>query len=685
MKLNDFKPSYRPEIDGLRALSVLIVIFYHSNISLFNNKFLSGGYIGVDIFFVISGYLISSIILKELKQTNNFSFKNFYKRRARRILPALFFVMLVSLPFAYYFALPNFFVDYSKSIISSVSFISNFYFWSQGAGYDLIQYVEFQPFLHTWSLSVEEQFYFLQPIVLLLSFRYLRKYLPYIILIGIFSSLILSNWMSYNHASFNFYILPTRGWELLAGTFLAYYELKAGRKNIKYFSQILPFVGLVLIIVFAVLANHETFHPSFYTITPVVGACLIIWFSNKNDLVTKMLSSKLFVSTGLISYSLYLWHYPILIFFKEINLSILFFFTFALSIITYKFIEKPFRQKKIKSKFYNLKTLLYLAAFLIFCNSFVIAKGGFYKRTSYPKIIENIVHNDRLKDSPNMFLRLKINFLTQLNKKILNKEEKSIKKTLVYNENKRNIYIVGDSHLYGLSRMLKKHPNIKKYNFHDLNASGCYYIYGFDQIHRFSKKIQSYCNKQTQNDRRNKILSKKNSIVIMGGRLPLYLKNKRYDNLEGGKEANIEWFSFYNDKGISVEEGVTSSIRDLLQNKVKIILIYPVPVPGWHVPKKILDTYIWNKDNFEGYLKKNPITTSYQNYINYSKSSFELLDQINHINLFKIYPHEELCNNTIKNRCITHDSNNLLYLDTNHLNTYGNQFLLERILKNIEN
>ena len=677
MKLDDFKPSYRPEIDGLRAISVLIVIFYHSNISYFDKKFLSGGYVGVDIFFVISGYLISSIILKELKETNKFSFVNFYKRRARRILPALFFVMLISFPFAYYFTLPNFFVDYSKSIISSVIFVSNIYFWSQGSGYDLLQYVEFQPFLHTWSLSVEEQFYFLQPIILLLTFKYLRRFLPIVILFGLFSSLILSNWMSYNHASFNFYVLPTRGWELLAGTFLAFYEIKIGRNNNKFLNLVLPLVGLILILFFAFSADHETFHPSFYTVIPVIGACLIIWFSTEENFITKILSSNLFVGIGLISYSLYLWHYPILIFFKEINVLILFLLTFVLSILTYKFIEKPFRQKKIKSKVYNLKALLCLSVVLILINVLVINRDGFYERSNFPKIIEDIVKKDRLSESENMFFRLKTNLFTQINTRVLNRKVKRDKKNFNYDKNKKNIYIVGDSHLYGLSRMLKKHSVIENYNFYDFNASGCYYIHDFNQIHRFSKKIQSYCDKSTQNFRRNELLSKKDSIVIIGGRLPLYLKNKRYDNLEGGKEANIEWFSFQNNEGVSVEDGVTNSINNLLENNLKVILIYPVPVPGWHIPKKVLDTYIWNRDNFESYLNDNPITTSYENYKKYTKSSFKILNNINHKNLFKIYPHKELCNNLVKDRCITHDSKKVLYLDTNHLNVHGNEFIIK--------
>ena len=165
MKLN-----YRPEIDGLRAISVLAVIFYHSELSLSEKNLFQGGFLGVDFFFVISGYLITSLILKELYLTGSFSLKNFYERRARRILPALILVMLVSIPFAWKYLLPSSLIDYSKSILYSLGFTSNFYFHNVQLDYfDLDS--KFRPFLHTWSLSVEEQFYLLFPIFLLIIFK----------------------------------------------------------------------------------------------------------------------------------------------------------------------------------------------------------------------------------------------------------------------------------------------------------------------------------------------------------------------------------------------------------------------------------------------------------------------------------------------------------------------------------
>ena len=381
------KITYRPEIDGLRAIAVSAVILYHATINIFGDQLFRGGFIGVDIFFVISGYLITSIILKELVTTGTFSFKHFYERRIRRILPALLFVMLVSFPFAWMYLLPSSFVDFSKSILYSLGFSSNFYFH-----YSNQQYVAesglLKPFLHTWSLSVEEQFYILFPIVLLVTFKYFKKYLIHILILGFVISLGLAEWGSRNYPSLNFYVLPTRGWELLTGSILAYLEIKQGyRSKNQLLNLILPFIGLVLIGHSILFFNDEMFHPSFYTLSPIVGVCLIIWFSSKNELVTKILSTKLFVGIGLISYSLYLWHYPIFAFdrifeftqgglFYKLLLGII---IIILSIFSYNFIERPVRNKNNKFKII-LSLILISISSLVIANINIIQKNGYKDR-----------------------------------------------------------------------------------------------------------------------------------------------------------------------------------------------------------------------------------------------------------------------------------------------------------------
>ena len=189
------KINYRPEIDGLRAVAVIAVIFYHAQINILGYQPFKGGFIGVDIFFVISGYLITSIILKELVTTGTFSFFNFYQRRIRRIIPALLFVMLAALPFGWIYLLPSSFIDFSKSTIYSLGFSSNFYFHYSGLEYGAVDSL-LKPFLHTWSLSVEEQYYIVFPVILLVTFKYFRKNLLAILVIGFLASLLITYWGS---------------------------------------------------------------------------------------------------------------------------------------------------------------------------------------------------------------------------------------------------------------------------------------------------------------------------------------------------------------------------------------------------------------------------------------------------------------------------------------------------------
>ena len=203
------KINYRPEIDGLRAIAVISVILYHAQITILGYQPFKGGFIGVDIFFVISGYLITSIILKELVTTGSFSFKYFYERRIRRILPVLCVVILVTCFLSSFLMMPTLVEDVQKQSLSSIFFISNFKFI-----FDLTEYQSISsnyiPLLHTWSLSIEEQFYLVFPLFLFLIFFYFRKYLVIILLITLTSSLVFSDWQSNHHKIENFYFSFSR-------------------------------------------------------------------------------------------------------------------------------------------------------------------------------------------------------------------------------------------------------------------------------------------------------------------------------------------------------------------------------------------------------------------------------------------------------------------------------------------
>lgn len=206
---------YRREIDGLRALAVLPVIFFHGGFAVF-----SGGFVGVDIFFVISGYLITTILLDEMAQ-GSFSFLNFYERRARRILPALFFLMLCLLPFAWLWMLPQDLESFSQSLVAVTLFCSNILFCFTNGYFEASS--ELKPLVHTWTLAVEEQYYILFPMFLMLTWKLGKKWIILLLCLIAFSSLIAAQWSSTTHPSFAFYFLPTRGFEILIGALISFY------------------------------------------------------------------------------------------------------------------------------------------------------------------------------------------------------------------------------------------------------------------------------------------------------------------------------------------------------------------------------------------------------------------------------------------------------------------------------
>ena len=204
---------YRREIDGLRAVAVLPVILFHGGFAGFE-----GGYLGVDVFFVLSGYLITSILYQE-HAAGSFSILKFYERRARRILPALILVVLACIPFAWAWLVPRELAEFSRSVLSVVAFVSNVYFWTQSNYFATA--AELKPLLHTWSLGIEEQFYVAYPLVIAAIWRMNRKWLPAILLVAVVASLVLAQWVVGHRPSAAFFLLPTRAWELLAGGLVA--------------------------------------------------------------------------------------------------------------------------------------------------------------------------------------------------------------------------------------------------------------------------------------------------------------------------------------------------------------------------------------------------------------------------------------------------------------------------------
>ncbi|KEO54709.1 acyltransferase family protein [Thioclava pacifica] len=332
---------YRPEIDGLRAFAVVPVLLFHGKVPGF-----PGGYVGVDVFFVISGYLIASILLDDLDK-KRFSLARFYERRARRILPALIFVILFTTVFAWFWMLPSELAEFGKSIAAVALFASNILFWRQ-IGY-FRPSTELNPMLHTWSLAVEEQFYLLFPVALFLIWRFWRRGLIPITVAVLVVSLALAQWATVDAPVAGFYLAPTRFWELLAGVLAA----MVLRRNVLPKSQIAGLLGIVLICGSVVFFTPETPMPSLWTVLPVGGAVLIVFFGQQGSIAAQILSWRPFVGIGLISYSVYLFHQPLLALARlrlapELHMSTvagLYAATFALAWFSWRFVELPMRRR----------------------------------------------------------------------------------------------------------------------------------------------------------------------------------------------------------------------------------------------------------------------------------------------------------------------------------------------------
>jgi peptidoglycan/LPS O-acetylase OafA/YrhL len=334
---------YRPDIDGLRAIAVLPVVLYHANLAG-----LSGGFVGVDVFFVISGFLICSLIAKELER-GDFSVLRFYERRCRRILPALFAMFALTSGLAALVLMPPDLAGFGRSLLSSIAFVSNVYFWKVSGYFD--GQAEFKPLLHTWSLSVEEQFYLIVPYLLMGICAYFRKrYLTFLVPIAIVS-LVLSDWAVSRAPSASFYLLPSRFWEILLGGLLALSGTAGpARRSVR---EAVALLGLLGVLFASFFYSDETRFPGYTALVPCLGAALIIYAGNAGEsLVGRLLGSTPLTFIGKISYSLYLWHWPLFALYRyrvareltPLEAGAVVLLSFALAVASWHFVERPFRQ-----------------------------------------------------------------------------------------------------------------------------------------------------------------------------------------------------------------------------------------------------------------------------------------------------------------------------------------------------
>jgi peptidoglycan/LPS O-acetylase OafA/YrhL len=371
---------YRPDIDGLRAIAIILVILYHAFPSI-----VRGGFAGVDIFFVISGYLITSILLKDL-HSKNFSILSFYGKRARRILPALFCVLIATFFIGQKILLADEFKALGSQLLAAATFTSNFQLWQQAGYFDVAS--EYKPLLHLWSLAVEEQFYLFWPLILAFYFKGGNVLRRNCILILFFFSFVTNIHYAPHSQAFTFFLLPTRFWELLAGCFLAFRSKNLGEKWLSISSDKLSYLGLFSLVITLGIVSRDRPFPGWVALAPVLCAfCLIA--SGPGAKINRILASRILVSIGLVSYPLYLWHWPLFSFahiyfgqdlscLEKIELILL---SGLLAYLTYRFVEKPakhlFKNETAHSQSYRWIVVAGLSLAIVSFTGGLTAKGYF--------------------------------------------------------------------------------------------------------------------------------------------------------------------------------------------------------------------------------------------------------------------------------------------------------------------
>jgi peptidoglycan/LPS O-acetylase OafA/YrhL len=616
---------YRPDIDGLRAISILGVVFFH-----FKFDFFSGGYLGVDVFIVISGYLITSFIFDRLK-SKKFYLKEFIIRRAKRLLPTFFIVLFLCLLFAFFTFLPVELTRFSKSAISTAFLSSNFFFWLHSGYWDESNT---NPLLHTWSLSLEWQFYFFISLLSILLWSFSKKKISILLYLIFFIIFLISFVLAiiFLDRSVSFFLLPFRIYEFLIGTFV-YFVVDKKIKIINKNKNILSIFAILLIIYSFFAFDSNSNVPGYIALLPCLGTALLIYLSN--SIIHKFLKNKILVYLGLISYSLYLYHWPVLIFYSWLNIIeinfitklILIIFSVGLSSLNYHFLEKPVRfnpRVNLILRYFFISFLL----LVIFLSSIIIINKGYPERFSEQK--KNLLNS--LKDDVQIYRK---NYL-----------RKNI--DLKFDDNKKRVLVIGDSN--GVDMFMAINQNISED------------IYDVEFI-----KFSAWCFKKS------KVLSllsffekvKKRNIICEREE-ELYDKNKKLL-----ADANYIVFSSSWHKGIHLYlDDVINHIR--LYSKAKLIISSKTT----NFPN--ISTLVQRIDEND-FINLNKI--AYQVKLQYiNEINQKLKEKVNSLNLQYLDKSKLICSQKKKTCSIYNKNKNEFHIiDAHHWTLQGAKFFGEKI------
>lgn len=650
--------AYRKDISGLRAIAVLLVIFYHVGFGS-----VSGGFVGVDVFFVLSGFLITLMVYKEVS-ADRFSYKQFYMRRVRRLIPVLLVVLIVSCLVFWFFLLPDDYYLLTNSAGASFLSISNFYFKNITSGYWGADSQNL-PLIHTWSLSVEEQFYIIWPTTLVAIQKFLPKHFhKYLILSLVIILLIFSEYQSRYYPNAAYYLLPARAYELLLGALLALTINSAPKINHKI-NHLISIVGLAGIVTMSfTLQKGDVFPGINAAVVCFATLCLLFAGKDQNNLgiINKMLSHSIMVYIGLISYSLYLWHWPVIAFFNYLSIEKTFLIqlsiiilTFLASILSYHGVEQFFRVKII---FSANKTFFYFLGmpFIFFLALVLLTKHyeGFPKRFSNENNNKiSIVLSKKFEDCPLVYC------------------DHDLKNQFINKYNNSDFLLIGDSHAGSMEGFLNSLANDADKKGALIVNGGNPFLIGIEEI---DKKSGEYSNFSKKNKKIQKIIENfKGDTVVLTARYSKYTdRNNESYFLNKGDTLS------YEQSVLSFQASMLHTIDFILSLNKKLIIIedvpyFPIDKSKCTLLKSLtpLDSLCSNSERLEVIANFQKIETTFFTDI---KSKYPELTFINTRSL--------LCDDTY---CSTQLGEVTLYRDHGHLNYIGSKLLGDLFLQNHPN
>lgn len=630
---------------------MLPVVLFHAHAEYF-----SGGFVGVDIFFVISGYLITSIIAAEVT-TGRFSLARFYERRIRRIFPALFTMIAASTVAGFIILVPADFESFGSSVLSATVFGANIFYWQQSGYFD--GPAELKMLLHLWSLAVEEQFYLFFPIGLMIFWRWFRGRWAIPVIGATILSFFLGLWAMERDPSAAFYLAPFRAWELLIGSVLALGAIPPARSQLV--RNLLSVLGLCLILyaVFA-LSEMSTF-PGANALFPCIGTALIIHAGERGpSLVGRLLSLRPLVFVGLISYSVYLWHWPLFAFARyyaigelgaahSVALVVL---SFLIGAASWLFVEAPFRRKSEGRK---QRPVFAVAAFVMVCA--VISGASIIGGKGWPERFNPQV------SSLSAYAASTSPLIDMCSKP----DQFRSSRCLIGSPGGTKLFLWGDSHagaLYGTFRQLGRE--------------------GFSTVFAATPRCPPLIGVGTSpecikaNWEKLRFLQARKDIqtVILSARWSVYFRGRSVGLGPAETNANVPYLQDEDGGGppplaegqrLMLEHGARAAVIELLRMNKNIVIVYPVPGTGYDIPSTLARLASQDVDPAS-------FTRAEALYLKRQADTFKILDSAgNDPRIVRIYPHKSLCS---RGRCGVYANGHALYSDSNHLSIPGAELLL---------